>query len=702
MLNQEIGTMKKFILALCIVGATWTNSHAQQELYRTCDTDVMWKEAVKADPEAAVRNSALREFRKQFAGSAQRVVTQAGTILYRIPVVFHVMHTYGIENISKAQIEDAVRIMNQSFQKLNADTGMVIPLFQPIFADCQIEFVLANIDPNGNCTDGITRTYTPLTYGAGDNVKALVDWPSDQYFNIWVVKSIGSGAAGYAYYPGINSAIDGVVIRHDYVGSMGSASSSNYSSRSLTHEVGHWLDLPHTWGSSNTPGDPNNCNIDDGINDTPNTIGVANFSCNTAQITCSTIDNVQNYMDYASCHYMFTEGQKAAMHAALNSSVGDRVNLWQSANLSATGTEPGHGQQVCVPRADFDQKTQNVCQGTPVHFYDVSYGAPVAARTWYFPGGIPATDTSANPVVIYNAPGTYTVKLVVSNNAGSDSLIRTSNVIVIPSPGTTQIPFAEGFETITFPATGWTIENPDQNNQWQLTSLAGATGTKSLRLINQSGNNTGSRDAVILPSFDLTNVNGTMLSFKYAYAAKNSADSSSLKVWVSNNCGTTWYQRFSAANSALPTAPLTGGSFVPSASQWSTHTVNLMTTMFSGKPSVRVKFEFTNDLGNNIYIDDINISGTTGTNEILASRYEFEAFPNPSRDRMQIRLNLDKSSTVRLEIADLAGRQVSERTLLNASGQVNEEIDGAGLSGIYLLRVTVNGERFTQRIAFVR
>jgi hypothetical protein len=312
--------MKNIIGIVIVFSLFITRVNGQDIPFRSCDTDVKWLEAVNADPDAAVRNAALRSFRSEFLKQANRSISTAGTVIYKIPVVFHVIHTYGTENISKAQILDAVDIMNKSFQKLNPDTGMVIPLFQPIFADCQIELVLPNVDPFGNCTDGITRTYSPLTASASDNVKALVGWPSNKYFNIWVVKNIESGAAGYAYYPGISAAIDGVVIRHDYVGGIGTSSGSNYTERSLTHEVGHWLDLPHTWGSTNSPGIASNCNSDDGISDTPNTIGTSDFSCNTAQSTCGAIDNVQNYMDYASCHYMFTEGQKMAMHAALNSS----------------------------------------------------------------------------------------------------------------------------------------------------------------------------------------------------------------------------------------------------------------------------------------------------------------------------------------------------------------------------------------------
>jgi PKD repeat protein len=695
--------MKKLWM-VCLAGLGFINAMAQQTEYRRCDTDQMWKSAVEQDPNAAERNASLKAFREIFAKAARQYNGNASpnTVLYRIPVVFHIIHTYGNENISKEQVLDAVRIMNLSFQKLNPDTGMVIPLFQPIFANPQIELVLANIDPNGICTDGITRTYSPLTDVANDNVKAVVGWPSDQYFNVWVVKNIASGAAGYAYYPGINAAIDGVVMRHDYTGSIGTSNSSNYTERSLTHEVGHWLDLPHTWGSSNTPGDPNNCNIDDGISDTPNTIGVDNFSCNTAQVTCSTIDNVQNYMDYASCHYMFTEGQKAAMHAALNSSVGNRDNLWQTSNLLATGTEPGHNVSECKPVADFNQKVQYSCQNSSIAFRDVSWGGPVASRTWYFPGGNPATDTSATPVVSYANPGVYDVKLVVSNINGADSITRTSLVRILPSPGVNSIPYAEGFESMTLSNAGWTVENPNNNGTWNTTTVAAATGTSALRLVNQSGNGAGSIDAAITPTLNVSGVSGAQLNFKYAFAAKNNNDSSIFRVYVSNNCGLTWILRLSKAGANLRTAPNTNGAFAPNSTQWVNQTVNLVTTLFSGQPSALVKFEFTNDLANNFYIDDINISSATSTNEVLAEQFGFNAFPNPSKDNMNIELQLNQSSRLRFDVLDMSGRLIRSEETTAGAGVFRRELDGRELQGMYLLQVTINGQRFTRRISFIR
>jgi len=228
--------MRKCLLALAMVWLAHSYSFGQND-FRACGTDEMVREAKKAYPGYSENLRQLEEFTREFIRNnpAQRT---SGTVQYVIPVVFHVIHNYGPENISKAQIVDAVDIFNKSFQKLYADSVLVASAFRPIIADCEIEFRLAQIDPNGNCTDGITRTVSSLTYTAGDNVKALIDWPYNKYFNIWVVNNIASGAAGYAYYPGIVGNIDGVVIRHDYTGITQAALAPAMAATMLQ---GHWF-----------------------------------------------------------------------------------------------------------------------------------------------------------------------------------------------------------------------------------------------------------------------------------------------------------------------------------------------------------------------------------------------------------------------------------------------------------------------------
>lgn len=264
-------------------------------------------------------------------------------IIYKIPIVFHVLHMNGAENISDAQIKDALFILNRDYRKLNSDANNVHPDFAGMPADIEVEFVLATKAPNGACFKGITRTYSPLSYqgdNGGDQVDAIKagndvfqgEWPSNKYLNIFICGSIG-GAAGYTYKPaswqGTNMSSGGIWVLHNYVGSIGTSTVG--TSRTLTHECGHWLNLDHTWGGNNNPGNATSCSSDDAVQDTPNCIGVT--ACAINSNTCNSDDgywgfpmrdNVENYMDYSYCSKMFTTGQKTRMRAALTSSIAGR------------------------------------------------------------------------------------------------------------------------------------------------------------------------------------------------------------------------------------------------------------------------------------------------------------------------------------------------------------------------------------------
>lgn len=195
--------------------------------------------------------------------------------VYIIPVVFHILHENGPENISDAQVQDAIAILNRDMRKLNADTSTIIPLFQPLASDIKIEFRLAQLDPNGNCTNGIDRIYTSRTNWANDSAK-INPWPREKYLNIWTAKTLSTGWAGYAYYPSATTGAmimrDGIMILQDYIGSIGT--STAYKSRALTHEVGHWLDLGHPWNRTiNISINVGLACGDDGVEDTPTTKG---------------------------------------------------------------------------------------------------------------------------------------------------------------------------------------------------------------------------------------------------------------------------------------------------------------------------------------------------------------------------------------------------------------------------------------------
>ncbi|MBT8196791.1 MAG: PKD domain-containing protein [Bacteroidia bacterium] len=694
--------MKKHILFLFVFtfcGTLFLNAQSTVK-ERYCHTYEMYEEAVKANPQMIEESRKYEEYLQNYATqNAHR--TSATT--YVIPVVFHVMHDYGSSNISEAQVLDALSILNEDFQKLNSDTSDIVSGFNTIIGDPDIEFRLAKLDPNGNCTNGITRTYTELTWAANDNVKQLISWPRNKYLNVWVVASLtNAGAGAYAYLPSnsINPTVDGIITRNTQFGSIGMSGSSNLAARTLTHETGHFLSLHHTWGPGNNPGVATNCGQDDYVSDTPNTLGTTGLSCNTGQSTCGNVDNVQNYMDYSSCEKMFTAGQVTRMYAALNSGTAQRNNLPSPANLLATGTNDGYSAPPCIPIADFSPDIIRICTGASVTFQDVSWRGDIANWSWDLPGATPSTSTQQNPTVVYNTAGTYDVTLTVSNASGSDTKVRPGKIIVSNAAAWYSIPFSEGFEGGSFPGWEWHEENGiASTNKWEITNSASASGTYSVKLQNYT-NNSGT-DLFITPSYNLGAVSSTQMSFKLAYAARSSSGADMLRIQASSDCGRTWQTRYTKTGANLSTAGIYSTNFTPMASEWRQETVNLSSSSVSGKPNVVFKFEFTMDNGNNMYIDDINITGIVGVDETLNDLINLNLMPNPSSDNMNLSFTLNENRDVKATLVDLTGRKIAD--IIDASlssGDFNYEILHPGASGMYFIQLEVDNYTSTKKLIF--
>ena len=194
-----------------------------------CGFEKNLEKAVANDPSLLQKHEDLVRATAEIKASRLAGDAQRGGGPRIIPVVFHVVHTGGPENISKAQIEDQIRILNEDFSRTNADTTNTRDIFKPVASNPEVEFRLAKLDPQGNCTEGINRIFSPLTENADDAVKAVSYWNSSKYYNGWVVNSIDNDGEpgtilGYAQFPGFGAAAtDGVVVRADRVGSIGFA-----------------------------------------------------------------------------------------------------------------------------------------------------------------------------------------------------------------------------------------------------------------------------------------------------------------------------------------------------------------------------------------------------------------------------------------------------------------------------------------------
>ena len=239
-----------------------------------------------------------------------------------IPVVVHVVYNIASENISVAQIKSQISALNRDYRAANPDKSKVPTVWKGLVANARIQFALATKDPNGKPTAGITQTKTTrASFGDNDAVKTastggVAGWPSTRYLNIWVC-TLAGGLLGYAQFPGGPKKTDGVVILNTAFGTTGTAKAPFNLGRSVTHEVGHWLNLRHIWG------DTEDCSGSDMVADTPNA-ATPNFGKpNFPHVSCGNGPNgdmFMNYMDYVddNAMVMFTTQQVARMQTALD------------------------------------------------------------------------------------------------------------------------------------------------------------------------------------------------------------------------------------------------------------------------------------------------------------------------------------------------------------------------------------------------
>lgn len=707
-MKPKFDLMKNLFLSALLLIATSTfaqlpENHSNDESYavRYCDIHNAYERLVQDNPgiETEILESEGRLERETEEFAAAGLANARNN--YIIPVVFHIVHANGQENISDEQVYDAIRILNEDFNLGNIDVSAVIPEFEDIVANVGVEFRLARLDPNGACTKGIVRVFSNQTFSGGENLKTISPtWTRSKYMNVWVAADLSGGAAGYTYNPGSVSGmwgapVDGIVIKHTYVGSIGTG---NYvRSRALTHEVGHWINLRHPWGGTNDPALESNCNSDDNVADTPNTIGWT--VCNVNGESCGSLDNVQNYMEYSYCARMFTEGQKVRMLAALNSSTAARNQLWSAATHAATGVL-GDGT-LC--QVEIEASVTEICVGDSVVFTDNSFH-DISGRQWTFDGGFPASSNEQEVVVYYNEPGLYNVGLQVSSPNLTLSETIPQYIRVWANEGVS-LPYFEDFESAANVLTYWSVSNPDNGTAWEVTSDVGLSGSRSLKLGNRY-NPAGQIDEVMSKTINLSDTNTVVaVSFKYAYARRNPGNNERLSLWISNDCGLSWSLR-ALLNNDFETGPFTSADWVPtSEAQWQEVVINNITQSHYVS-NFRFKFRFESDGGNNVFIDDINIGNAESLSvQDLINSDEISLFPNPGSDRVSLAINAPLPFDYDLTIFNAMGQAVQSFANRNFAGGSDQFVlNTSDLSaGIYLINLqTKGGNRIVKRLVISR
>lgn len=680
---------------------------AQSSHDHACGTEHYYEELLKQDPSLVQKRA---EYMQQAALAAKsNPVRRAAK--YTIPVVFHVIHTNGTENISKEQVLDQVRVLNQDFNFLNPNRTKIRSQFTAVAADCQIEFKLASVDPNGNCTDGINRVYSPLGVEVDQlnaKVKSIARWDYTKYLNIWVVTSIqssGSGTIlGYAVFPWMtNASVDGIVMRHDRVGTIGTAVPGD-SGRTLTHELGHWLGLFHTFQGG--------CNDDDMCDDTPPVASTfTNANCPAGGNSCATDnpnlpDQWENYMDYSDggCMAMFTIQQRGIMYGSLGKT--PRSNNVSAANLLATGVSPNSNT---TPTAAFSSSHKMVCTGQPVRFYDMSCKATVAARSWTLAGSSSPSSTDVNPVVVYQTPGKYAVSLTVQNSKGSNTKSVTDYIEVVGIGNALFPNVEEGFESD--PQTRGYLPLSPANARWATTSAVAYTGSQCYKAPVTSTDAAGTVYSFRTPSFDLSKLKGSAsrLTFYAAYALPTSDNTATevLRLFISTDCGTSYRQIYERSGTGLAySGAVATPNFVPTGkTQWKQLGVNSFAALgYDTVKNAIFRFDVISNAGNPVYIDNVNISQWfAGTNPLEKDNVTANIYPNPAQQQATLELNLAENTAVAIEICDVQGRvikHIAKKIMPVGKSLITIGNPGVDNGTIYLVRIQTRYGFITKPITF--
>lgn len=289
-----------------------------------------------------------------------------------------------------------------------------------------------------------------------------------------------------------------------------------------------------------------------------------------------------------------------------------RINAYQAV-LCAQST------LAAPPVAVIDADNTVRCPGADVQFYGSSAGGLATGYQWSFPGGNPSTSTAQNPIVNYSSLGTYNVSLTLTNQYGTDS--ETQNGYVEISTNGTDIFFSEDFENGTLTQNQWTVDNPDGGIGWDIYTVAGATdGSKAAGINLFAYNDAGQRDGLVSPILNFSEHYNIQLDFQHAHRRYSQDYSDSLLIYVSTDGGNTYPNRVFAqaetGQGTFATNSILAQDFYPTNGiDWcfggdlgsSCFTVDL--SAFDGQPNVRLRFETYNDYGNNIFIDNIQLSG---------------------------------------------------------------------------------------------
>lgn len=363
-----------------------------------------------------------------------------------------------------------------------------------------------------------------------------------------------------------------------------------------------------------------------------------------------------------------------------------------------------------LPEVHFITSDTLPCLGEVVYFEDQSIYNPIEWNWDFYPDNVAfvnGTDEhSKNPEVVFNLSYKYELTFTATNLNGSTTVIEEDLIY----SGGLYLPFNEGFESGTFNAKAWTVENPDDDKTWEITSVGGnEPGSKAAFVNIKTYNGLNERDQLISPIFNLSDYTEAHVDFQYAYAQRFPLFTDSLIVYLSTDCGSELIRLAAYGEDSLvnnfATVPPTTSSFKPlSADQWCGAVVNpecktLDLSEWTGNPNVQIVFESYNGFGNNLYIDNVMLEGTLSNIEktkVLSNK--LNVYPNPAEGSFTIKLN-DMEGVVDIRILDISG-QLMYNDKIKCSGKfTTKQYSLSHLrKGIYLIQAINRSDVLSQKI----
>ncbi|WP_346881347.1 M43 family zinc metalloprotease [uncultured Algibacter sp.] len=588
----------------------------------------------KLDPTLESRMAEIEAFTQKKISEKKNFQNKISGQIITIPVVVHVLHRNARENISEAQIQSQIDVLNEDFRRTNPDANNRWPQA----TDTQIEFCLSKVDPNGNATTGITRKRTSredwgIKGDEKDSAKGGIDaWDTTQYLNMWVVPEITLDIItevitilGYAQFPGADAKYDGIVMVYDAFGRVGALKAPHNGGRTVTHEVGHWLNLEHIWGDG-----VKNCG-DDLVSDTP-THRRPNYGCSVGQKSCGgSIEMPQNYMDYSddSCMNLFTKGQKDRMRAVLEAG-GPRRSIALSDKCGAP-TTPQPMQPTC---------TDGIRNGNET--------------------GIDCGGSSCSPCFTPD-PG--------NGPTGSGTILH------------------EGFFE-----TGWDGWSDGGNDCFRYSGSRSKEGNFSIKLRD----NSGVASSMTSESFNLTSYNQVEVSF-YFYAFKfnnnqdfwlrfnNGSGWETVRTWVKTTDfeNKTFYQATVTLNTSQYSFSANSQFRFQSDASENVNQVFIDQVIITGLKNGARSID-------NVRIDNLRAVRTLDTDDEGLREEDFIIYPNPIKgDILHVKISNELETTYR--IFNMVGQTV-------ISGKIAKEVNVSSLdSGMYFIEINDGEETSTKK-----